>query len=136
MNDPNTLLKKVRFLVVDDMEAMRGLIKATLRNMGAENIDITFDGEAAWKVLNNKEYHIVISDWDMPNLTGLEFLKRVRASEEFKELPFLLLTASTEKSRVVEAISAGVTDYLSKPFQPKELEYRIIKLLSKVSFEQ
>jgi two-component system chemotaxis response regulator CheY len=86
-------------------------------------------------MLNKKQFHIIVCDWDMPKMTGIELLKLVKESELHKHIPFLLLTAATQKSQVLEAVKAGVSDYLSKPFQPKELEYRIVKLLRKVSLE-
>lgn len=135
MTDPGQLLKKVNILTVDDMEAIRSMIKAVLRNMGAENVDVAINGEAAWKTINNKRIDLIICDWDMPKMTGIELLNKIRSSDEYKHIPFLLLTATTEKERVIAAVKAGVTDYLSKPFQPKELEYRVIKMLAKVKLE-
>jgi two-component system chemotaxis response regulator CheY len=135
MISPDKLLKKINILTVDDMEAIRSMIKAVLRNMGAQNIEVAIHGEAAWKMLNSKRIDMVICDWDMPKMTGIELLHKIRASEEHKHIPFLLLTATTEKERVIAAVKAGVTDYLSKPFQPKELEYRVLKMLAKVNLE-
>lgn len=132
MEDIKILLKKMNILVVDDMDAIRGMIKATLRDLGAENIDLAINGQDGWSRLKTKTYHMIISDWDMPKMTGIELLQTVKASEEHKHIPFLLLTASTEKARVMDAVKAGVDDYLSKPFQPKQLHFRVIKLLPKV----
>ena len=135
LKDPLTLLKKINILVVDDMESMTSLIVSCLRQLGAENISTASNGDFAWKMLNKKQFHIIVCDWDMPKMTGIELLKLVKESELHKHIPFLLLTAATQKSQVLEAVKAGVSDYLSKPFQPKELEYRIVKLLRKVSLE-
>lgn len=132
MQDINTLLKRINILVVDDMEAIRSMVKACLRNLGALNIDIAIDGDDAWKKLNQKNYHLVVSDWDMPKMSGLQLLQKVRGCDEHKHIPFLLLTASTEKDRVISAINSGVNDYLTKPFTQKDLEYRVIKLLPSV----
>ncbi|WP_412972591.1 response regulator [Glaciecola sp. MF2-115] len=132
MEDPATLLKKMNILVADDMDSMLGLITTCLRELGAENIFTATNGQNAWKLLNRKAIDLIICDWDMPELTGLQLLNFVRESDMHKHIPFLLLTASTEKARVLEAVKAGVDDYLAKPFQPKELDYRVIKLLRKV----
>lgn len=129
------MLARINILVVDDMEAIRNMIKATLRDLGAERIDLAINGEDAWKKATRKRYHLIVSDWDMPKMSGIEFLLKIRASEEHKHIPFLLLTASTEKERVQTAVKSGVSDYLSKPFQPKQLHLRIIKLLRRVKLD-
>jgi CheY-like chemotaxis protein len=132
MTDVKKTLASINILVVDDMEAIRGMVKACLNHMGAEKIDTAHNGQVAYKTLSQRRYDLVVCDWDMPVMTGIELLQKLRASEQNAELPFLLLTASTEKSRVMEAVKAGVNDYLSKPFQPSQLEYRVIKLLPKI----
>lgn len=111
---------------------MIGLITSCLRELGAEKIQTASNGELAWKMLNKNRYDLIICDWDMPKMTGYQLLKLVRESQLHQHIPFLLLTAATEKKLVLDAVQAGVSDYLAKPFQPKELEYRIIKLLRKV----
>lgn len=131
MQDLSKTLSKLNVLVVDDMEAIRSMVKACLRNMGIENVSTAINGEYAWKGLQTRKIDLIVSDWDMPKLTGVEFLKLVRNSNEHKHIPFLMLTATSDKSRVVNAIHAGTSDYLTKPFQPKELEYRVIKLVAK-----
>jgi two-component system chemotaxis response regulator CheY len=133
MQDPSKLLKQIHILIVDDMEAIRSMIKACLRDLGASKISTTFDGEEAWKIIQSQKIDMIVCDWDMPRTTGLELLQLVRSKEESKHIPFLMLTASNEKGRVLSAVEAGVNDYLSKPFQPKELEFRVIKLLRKVN---
>ena len=111
---------------------MIGLITSCLRELGAEKIQTASNGQLAWKMLNKNRYDLIICDWDMPKMTGYQLLKLVRESQLHQHIPFLLLTAATEKKLVLDAVQAGVSDYLAKPFQPKELEYRIIKLLRKV----
>lgn len=131
MQDLSTTLSGLNVLVVDDMEAIRSLVKACIRNMGVEDISIAINGEYAWKMLQTHKFDLIICDWGMPKMTGIEFLKLVRNSDDHKHIPFLMLTATTEKSQVINAIHAGTSDYLTKPFKPKELEYRIIKLVAK-----
>lgn len=132
MNDPNAILKLIKILVVDDMDSMLGLISATLRTLGAEKIVSEYNGLNAWNTINKGHIDLIICDWDMPQMTGIELLRLIKESDKYKHIPFLLLTASTEKERVLEAVEAGVSDYLAKPFTPKDLEYRVIKLLRKV----
>lgn len=132
MNDPSEILKRIKILVVDDMDSMLGLISATLKTLGVAKVVTEYNGLNAWNTINKGHIDLIISDWDMPQMNGLELLKLVKESDTYKHLPFLLLTASTEKQRVLEAVEAGVSDYLAKPFTPKELEYRVIKLLRKV----
>ena len=136
MISPEKLLSQINILTVDDMEAIRSMISGVLRNMGATNVEVAINGEAAWKTINSKRIDLIICDWDMPKMTGIELLQKIRESVEFKHIPFLLLTATTERERVLAAVKAGVTDYLSKPFQPKELEYRVIKMLGKVDLDR
>ncbi|MDT0582165.1 MULTISPECIES: response regulator [Alteromonadaceae] len=132
MKNPIDLLKKINIIVIDDMDSMLGLIISCLRELGAEKIQTASNGELAWKMLNKNRYDLIICDWDMPKMTGYQLLKLVRESQLHQHIPFLLLTAATEKKLVLDAVQAGVSDYLAKPFQPKELDYRIIKLLRKV----
>lgn len=136
MIDHNDLLKRINILVVDDMEAMRGMIKMCLQQLGAAKVSETFNGEAAWKILQSKRIDLIVCDWDMPKMTGIQLLEKIRTSQEHQHIPFLLLTATTDKKQVISAIKMGVSDYLSKPFQPKELEFRIIKLLRKVDINK
>lgn len=136
MKNPTDLIKQINILAVDDMEAILGVVKGCLRNLGATNIDTAMNGEAAWQMLKQKRYHMIICDWDMPKMSGITLLNNIRSSTTYKDLPFLLLTATVDKKRVISAVEAGVSDYLSKPFKPKELEFRIIKLLRKVNIDK
>jgi two-component system chemotaxis response regulator CheY len=135
MNEPSIILKKINILVVDDLSSILALITTCLKELGAENIAAANHGVRAWDILNKKSIDLIVCDWDMPKMTGLELLKLVKQSNSHKHIPFLLLTASTEKHRVLEALKAGVDDYLTKPFTPKELDFRIIKLLRKVAIK-
>ncbi len=132
MDDLEQLLKSINILVVDDMEVMRSMVSSCLREIGVNHIEMAPNGDAAWKILNAASIDLIICDWDMPGLSGLELLNHIRGSDRCNHIPFLMLTATTEKEKVESAIKAGVSDYLSKPFQSQELEYRVIKLLRKV----
>lgn len=132
MHNLEETIKNISILIVDDMETMRSMVKSCVKELGAEQIFMAGNGELAWKILTSKRVDLIICDWDMPEVSGFELLKRVRGSELHNHIPFLMLTATTEKQSVVGAIEAGANDYLAKPFKPKDLEYRVAKLLRKV----
>ncbi len=119
-----------RILVADDMPTIRELVKNQLKTLGFKTILEAADGEQAMQILisNNatgSPVQLVISDWNMPKMTGLEFLKQVRASVEWQNLPFILLTSESERDQVTEAILAGVSQYLVKPFAAKVFEEKL-----------
>ena len=116
-----------KVLVVDDMTTMRKIVSKAIKTLGMEDIMEAKDGAEAWEIINNGEngIQLVISDWNMPNTTGLDLLKRVRADSRFKELPFVLLTAESEAEQVKEAIMAGVDNYITKPFSPDTLREKL-----------
>lgn len=121
-----------KVLVVDDMSTMRKLVKKSMTTMGFSIFEEAADGQLAWAKLNeHPDIGIIISDWNMPNCTGLDFLKRVRADNRFKALPFLLLTAEGEVSQVKEALAAGVDNYVLKPFNPDVLKEKIEQVYKK-----
>ena len=108
--------KQTVFLVVDDFEPMRVVTSNQLRSMGAKIIVMANDGAEALRMLKNRRVDIVLSDWNMPIMTGLELLKAVRADEKLSHLPFIMITAEAERDRVEEAIVNGVSDLLVKPY--------------------
>lgn len=117
--------KNSRILSVDDFSTMRRIVKNILRQLGYTNVDEAENGAAALSTLKEKKYDLVISDWNMPVMTGIELLKNVRADPGLKATPFLMVTAEAEKSQVVEAIEAGVNSYILKPFTAKLLEEKL-----------
>jgi two-component system chemotaxis response regulator CheY len=122
-------LSKLRVLVVDDMASMRLMIKAILRDQGIEDITEASDGERAIEWLGTKGFDLVICDWDMPKQTGLDVLRHVRATAKLKALPFVMLTANSARGHVSQAIDAGVSDYLAKPFKPQALVQKVIRVV-------
>ena len=127
-----------KILVVDDMLTIRDLVKGQLRAMGFKNVIEASDGEAALGIVINhasagSPVELVICDWNMPKMTGLEFLKQIRASEQFAKLPFVLLTSESERDQVTEAIMAGVSQYIVKPFAAKGFEDKLRGVWAKVS---
>jgi len=110
-----------KILIVDDMLTMRKLVKKSLNGLGFTNITEAVDGEAAWNEVQNAlklgaPYSLIISDWNMPKMTGIDFLRKVRATDQTKHLPFVLLTAEFDRDQVIEAIKAGLSAYITKPF--------------------
>jgi len=117
--------KKV--IVVDDSSVMRQIIKNNLKQLGFEQSNLldAEDGEQALKKINEDDVDLVISDWNMPRMTGIEFLKAVRADGALKELPFLMVTSEADKEKIMEAVQAGVNQYIVKPFNATQLEEKI-----------
>src|SRR6056297_3295730 len=108
--------KNMRILSVDDFSTMRRIVKNILKQLGYTNVDEAENGAAGIEAMREKKYDLVISDWNMPVKTGIEFLKEVRSDPELKDTPFLMVTAEAEKDNVVEAMQAGVSNYVLKPF--------------------
>jgi two-component system, chemotaxis family, chemotaxis protein CheY len=123
--------KNMRILVVDDFATMRRIIKNILRQLGFNNIAEADDGTSAWEVLNQDKIDFVISDWNMPKMPGIDLLRKVRASEEFADMPFLMVTAEAQQENVIEAVQAKVSNYIVKPFTPDVLIQKIEKIFGK-----
>ena len=122
---------KMNVLVVDDFSTMRRIVKNILRQLGFENILEADDGMSALDVLRSQKVDFIISDWNMPRLSGMELLKAVRTSDEWKDLPFLMVTAEGQKENVIEAVKAKVSNYIVKPFTPETLAEKIKKIFEK-----
>ena len=122
---------ETRILVIDDMPSIRELVKNTLKAMGYKNLQEAADGEEGLKALMtanaspNTAVQLVISDWNMPKMKGLDLLKHVRATVEWANLPFVLLTSESERDQVTEAVLAGVSQYIVKPFSAKIFEDKL-----------
>ena len=121
--------KKV--LVVDDSSVMRQIIKNNLKQLGFNHDNLTDaeDGASGLKKLGEGSVDLIVSDWNMPKMTGLEFLKAVRADANFKSIPFIMVTSEAEKEKIVEAVQAGVSQYIVKPFNANALEEKIKEAL-------
>jgi two-component system chemotaxis response regulator CheY len=119
-----------RVLVVDDMSSIRELVKNQLRILGFKHILEAGDGEEALRLLiqnssPENRIQLVISDWNMPNMKGIDLLKHVRASSEWANLPFVLLTSEAERDQVTEAVLSGASQYIVKPFSAKIFEDKL-----------
>ncbi|MBI2890027.1 MAG: response regulator [Nitrospirae bacterium] len=113
--------KQIRILLVDDFATMRKIIRNLLKQIGYENVEEAEDGLMALERLKVNTFGLVISDWNMPRMTGLDMLKAIRADDGLKSLPVLMVTAENELEKVKNAISAGVNNYIVKPFTAKTL---------------
>lgn len=122
--------QNIKILICDDMPTIRDLVKNNLKAMGFKTIIEAEDGEQAMNMLikhdaTNDKVKFVIADWKMPKMSGLEFLKQVRATDQWVNLPFVLLTSEAERDQVTEAILAGVSQYVVKPFAAKGFEEKL-----------
>ncbi len=121
--DPNMLV-----LVVDDFSTMRRIVKNILRQLGFNNIIEADDGTTAWEILQKQKIDFIVSDWNMPQMTGIELLRKVRADEKFADLPFLMVTAEAQQENILEAAQAKVSNYIVKPFTADTLKKKIEKI--------
>jgi two-component system chemotaxis response regulator CheY len=117
--------QSMKILTVDDFSTMRRIIRNILRQLGYTNITEADNGAAAFEVLKAQHIDFVISDSNMPNMTGLELLKAIRSDEKLQQIPMLLVTADALKENVVEAVKAGVNGYIVKPFTAETLREKI-----------
>jgi len=115
-------------LVVDDFATMHRILKNIFRQLGFENIIEADDGTTALEALKKNKIDLIVSDWNMPKMTGLELLKTVRASDENKDIPFLMVTAEAQKQNVLDAVQAGVSNYVVKPFTAEQISDKLEKI--------
>ena len=123
--------KSSKILVVDDFATMRKVIRNLLKQIGFENIAEAEDGEMALKELKSQNISFIISDWNMPNMTGLDLLKAVRADGDLCNTPFVMVTAEALQDNVVQAVKAGVDNYIVKPFTAEVLNEKISEIIAK-----
>jgi len=123
--------KSKTILVVDDFKTMRRIVRQSLRQLGFESIEEAEDGKIALQMLEKGSYQLIISDWNMPNMMGIDLLKAVRADTRLRTIPFLMLTAESQKENVLEAARAGVSNYIVKPFTQEQLEERLDQIFQK-----
>jgi len=121
--------KDLTVLVVDDFLTMRRIVRKILRDLDFQNIIEAEDGSAALDILKTTKVDLVVSDWNMPRMTGLELLKHVRSNDSIKDTPFLMVTAEAQKENIVEAVKARVSNYIVKPFTAATLEEKLSKIV-------
>lgn len=125
--------KEMKILVVDDFTTMRKVVRNLLKQSGYENIVEAEDGVAALRMIKSQKIDFIISDWNMPNMSGLELLKAVRADAEVSATPFLMVTAEALQDNVIAAVKAGVSNYIVKPFTAEVLSDKIANIIEKMS---
>ena len=124
--------KNIKVLIVDDFATMRKVVRNLLKQVGYEDIVEAEDGVMALKALKSQKIDVIVSDWNMPNMTGLELLKAVRADAELAKTPFLMVTAEALQDNVVAAVKAGVNNYIVKPFTAEVLNEKIKKIMESI----
>ena len=121
----------MKVLVVDDFATMRRIIKNVLKQIGFTQILEADDGTTALGVLKENKIDLIISDWNMPQMSGLDLLKTVRKEESTKEIPFVMVTAEAQKDNVLQAVQAGVTNYIVKPFTADAVKEKLTQVFAK-----
>ncbi len=119
----------MKILIVDDFSTMRRIIKNLLRDLGFTNTQEADDGLTALPMLKNGDFDFLVTDWNMPGMTGIDLLKQVRADERISSMPILMVTAEAKRDQIVEAAQAGVNGYVIKPFTAAALKEKIEKIL-------
>ncbi len=121
----------MKILIVDDFSTMRRIIKNLLRDLGFTNTDEADDGNTALPMLQSTKFDFLVTDWNMPGMTGIELLKAVRADEKLNGLPVLMVTAEAKREQIIEAAQAGVNGYVVKPFTAAALKDKIDKIFER-----
>ncbi|GJL50912.1 chemotaxis response regulator CheY [Candidatus Nitrospira salsa] len=123
----------MKVLVVDDMSTMRRIVKNVLKQIGYSDIAEAENGQDALTKLKAGGFGLVVSDWNMPVMPGIELLRNVRGDANLKSLPFLMVTAEAQKENIIEAVQAGVSNYVVKPFTAEALQEKLEKIFAKKS---
>ena len=118
----------MKILIVDDFATMRKILKNILKQIGFKNISEADDGKSALKILKKENFDLILSDWNMPEISGLELLNRVKSDNELKNIPFVMVTAEAQKDNILEAVKAGVNSYILKPFTPETVREKLNKI--------
>ncbi len=121
--DPN-----MKILVVDDMSTMRRIVKNILKQLGFNNLEEAENGQEALTKLKADTYGFVVSDWNMPVMMGIDMLRAIRADDKLKKIPVLMVTAEAQKENLMEAVQAGVSNYVVKPFTAETMQDKINKI--------
>jgi two-component system chemotaxis response regulator CheY len=126
------LNKNMKILIVDDFSTMRRIIKNLLRDLGFSNTYEADDGVTALPMLKNGDFDFLVTDWNMPGMSGIDLLRAVRADEKLRSMPVLMVTAEAKRDQIIEAAQAGVNGYVVKPFTAQALQEKIAKIFERV----
>ena len=121
----------MKILIVDDFPTMRRIIKNLLHDLGLDNVDEADDGSTAFPMLQTGDFDYLITDWNMPNMTGLDLLVAVRGDPKLSSIPVLMVTAEAKREQIVQAAQAGINGYIIKPFTAQTLQEKLEKTLER-----
>ncbi|MFI3247180.1 MAG: chemotaxis response regulator CheY [Ferrimonas sp.] len=125
--------KNMKVLIVDDFSTMRRIIKNLLRDLGFNNTQEADDGATALPMLQNGDFDFVVTDWNMPGMQGIDLLRAIRADDNLKHLPVLMVTAEAKREQIVMAAQAGVNGYIVKPFTAQTLKEKLDKVFERLN---
>lgn len=114
-----------KILIADDFAEMRMVIRSILKNIGFTNINEADGGKAVLRLLRKQKYDLILCDWNMPDMPGVEVLRKIRSDDELKDMPFIMITAEAQKENILEALEAGVSSYIVKPFAAETVTKKI-----------
>jgi two-component system chemotaxis response regulator CheY len=120
----------MRVLIVDDFATMRRILKNILKQIGLKNISEAENGKAALKELRTEKFDLVLCDWNMPEMPGIELLNQVRSDDQLKAIPFVMVTAEAKRENILEAVKAGVSSYIVKPFTAETINEKLKKIFA------
>ena len=115
----------MKVLIVDDFATMRRIVRNVLKQIGFANIIEADNGKAALKVLKNENIDLILCDWNMPEMPGIDLLKTLKSDDELKDIPFVMVTAEAQKDNIIEAVKAGVSSYIVKPFTAETVSEKL-----------
>lgn len=118
----------MKVLIVDDFATMRKILKNILKQIGLTNISEADDGNTALKELKKEKFDLVLCDWNMPQMPGIELLKKMKSDDELRDIPFIMVTADAEKKHIMEGVKAGVSSYVVKPFSADTMNEKLKKV--------
>ncbi|VAX13760.1 Chemotaxis regulator - transmits chemoreceptor signals to flagellar motor components CheY [hydrothermal vent metagenome] len=124
--------KNIKILIVDDFSTMRRIIKNLLRDLGFTNTEEADDGTTALPMLQSGKFELLVTDWNMPGMQGIDLLRHVRADEKLSSMPVLMVTAEQKKEQIIEAAKAGVNGYIVKPFTAQTLKEKLEKIFERL----
>ncbi|SEP80061.1 two-component system, chemotaxis family, response regulator CheY [Solimonas aquatica] len=125
--------KNMKILVVDDFSTMRRIVRNLLADLGYTNVTEADDGKSAWPMLQATTFDFVITDWNMPGMTGIDLLRAIRGDERMAKLPVLMVTAEAQRDQIIAAAQAGVNGYIIKPFNANTLKEKIDKIFARLT---
>jgi len=126
--------KNLSFLVVDDFSTMRRIVRNLLKDLGFNNVEEAEDGQDALNKIRSNNFEFIITDWNMPNMDGLELLSEIRKDSQLSDLPVMMVTAEAKKENIIAAAQAGANGYIVKPFTAATLEEKLNKIFEKLGW--